>query len=188
VSLVYFNQRFRDLIQYVPGGPPNYLGSFANLTEAESNGYEAEFEFTPPGIVSASGNYTQASPLVKRVSSSYTGDLLPGQPLLRRPTHSGSGTLRVTPRRGSFAVTATYIGKRPDLDFNEFPSPTVTLPAYTKIDVAGSVDIWRAASNRSSFSLTARAENVLNKEYETVLHFPAPGRVLIIGARFSGSL
>lgn len=187
VSLVYFNQRFQDLIQYVPGGPPNYLGSFANLTEAESNGYEAEIEFTPPGLLSASGNYTQATPHVTKVSPSYTGDLVPGQPLLRRPTHSGSATLRIAPQRGSVAITATYVGKRPDLDFNEFPSPTVALPAYTKVDVAGSVDIWRAA-NRSALSLTGRIENVLDKEYETVIHFPAPGRVLLVGARFSGSL
>jgi vitamin B12 transporter len=185
---VYFKQRFRDLIQYVPGGPPDYLGSFANLTEAESNGYEAEVDFTPPGDVSASANYTQATPRVTRLSTSYAGDLVPGQPLLRRPTHSGSGTVRMTPRRGSLALTATYVGTRPDLDFNEFPSPTVTLPAYTKFDVAGSVDIWRAAANRSSFSVTARVENLLDKEYETVLHFPAPGRVLLVGARFSGSL
>jgi vitamin B12 transporter len=37
VSASYFNQRFKDLIQYVNGSAPDYLGIYANLTEAESN-------------------------------------------------------------------------------------------------------------------------------------------------------
>jgi len=93
----------------------------------------------------------------------------------------------VAPRLGSFSVTANYIGKRPDVDFVQFPSPTITLPAYTRVDVAGSLDIWRGR-NGASLALTGRAENALDKTYETVLHFPAPQRVILIGARFSGSL
>ena len=42
VSATYFNQRFSDLIQFVNGGPPDFKGSYANLTGASSNGYEAE--------------------------------------------------------------------------------------------------------------------------------------------------
>lgn len=187
VSIMYFRQRFEDLIQYVSGGPPTYLGSYANLTEAKSDGYEAEVELTPRGNISAIGSFTQATPRVTRVSPSYTGDLKPGDALLRRPTHSGSTSVRFTPKGASASITTTYVGERPDLDFNQFPSPTVTLPAYTLVDIAGTVDVWHSAG-RSSLSLTARAENLLDKRYETVLHFPAPGRTLLVGARFSGSL
>ncbi|HVD60083.1 MAG TPA: TonB-dependent receptor [Gemmatimonadaceae bacterium] len=187
VSIVYFHQRFQDLIQYVSGGPPTYLGSYANLTEAKSDGYEAEVELTPPGKISATASVTQATPRVTRVSPSYTGDLKPGDALLRRPTHSGSAILRFAPKGGSASITTTYVGERPDLDFNQFPSPTVTLPAYRLVDLAGAVDVWHSAG-RSTLSLTARVDNVLDKEYETVLHFPAPGRTLLIGARLSGSL
>jgi outer membrane cobalamin receptor len=186
VSIVYFHQRFEDLIQYVSGEPPTYLGSYANLTEAKSDGYEAEAELTPPGKVSAIVNYTQANPRVTRVSPSYAGDLVPGDALLRRPTHSGSASVRFARQGGSASITTTYVGERPDLDFNQFPSPTVTLPAYSLVDVAGSVDVWHGG--HSTLSLTARAENLFDKEYETVLHFPAPGRTLLVGARFSGSL
>jgi len=187
VSASYFNQRFFDLIQYVAGGPPEFKGSYANLAEAESNGYEMEADLAPPGIVSASASLTHARPRVTRVSSGYAGSLVPGEALIRRPTHSGTASLRMTPRRGSLALTASYVGKRPDLDFNSFPSPTVTLPAYTRVDVSGLVDVWKAA-NGSSLSLTARVENALDRDYQTVLHYPAPGRTVLLGARYSGSL
>jgi Outer membrane cobalamin receptor protein len=85
------------------------------------------------------------------------------------------------------SVTANYVGKRPDVDFAAFPSPTVTLPAYTRVDVSGSLELWKG-THGSSLSLNARAENAFGKKFETVLHFPAPGRVILIGARFSGSL
>lgn len=187
VSAGYFNQRFFDLIQYVAGGPPDFKGSYANLAEAESNGYEMEADVAPPGIVSASASFTWARPRVARVSSGYTGSLVPGEALIRRPTHSGTASLRIAPRRASLALTANYSGKRPDLDFNLFPSPTVTLPAYTRIDVSGLIDVW-TRPNGASLSLTGRVENALDREYETVLHYPAPGRTILVGARYSGSL
>ncbi len=187
ISASYFNQRFRDLIQYVSGGPPSFLGSYANLTEAESNGYEGEIEITPPGIVSGSASLTRATPKVTRISSAYVGDLTVGQALIRRPTHSGTVSLSIAPKPASLSVTASYIGKRPDVDFAQFPSPTVTLPAYVRLDAGGAFELWRGSGN-SSLAVTARAENALNRRYETVLRFPAPGRVILIGARFNGSL
>lgn len=187
LSASYFNQRFYELIQYVAGGPPSFKGSYANLTEAESNGYEAEVDVTPAGIMSAFASFTHARPRVARISPGYAGSLALGQALIRRPTHSGTASLRISPRRASLALTASYVGRRPDIDFNAFPSPTVTLPAHTRIDVSGVLDLWRAASG-SSLSLTARVENAFDKMYETVLHYPAPGRTILVGARYSGSL
>jgi vitamin B12 transporter len=93
----------------------------------------------------------------------------------------------VAPPGRSFSLTASYVGKRPDVDFNQFPSPTVTLPAYVRLDASSEQAIWRGQSG-SSLSLTARIENALDKRYETVLHYPAPRRTLLLGARFSGSL
>jgi outer membrane cobalamin receptor len=93
----------------------------------------------------------------------------------------------MAPGGRTISLTASYVGERPDIDFNQFPSPTVTLPAYVRVDASSESAIWRG-DNGSSLSLTARIENVLDKRYETVLHYPAPRRTLLIGARFSGSL
>ncbi len=185
----YFNQRFTDLIQYVSGGPPNYLGSYANLTEAQSRGYEVELNMSPINGWSASSSYAIATPRVTKVSSAYSGGLKVGDALVRRPTHTGNGTLSYSsPTGGSFSVQTSYIGKRPDYDFNQFPSPVVTLPAYVKLDLAGSLAIFHSASGSSSVSITGRVDNALDKKYEDVLHFASPGRSFLIGARLTGSL
>jgi outer membrane cobalamin receptor len=39
----------------------------------------------------------------------------------------------------------------------------------------------------SSLSLTGRVDNVFDREYEDVLNFRTNGRVVLIGARYSGS-
>ena len=188
-SAGYFNQRFRDLIQYVPGGPPAFLGSYANLTEAESHGYEAEINLTPVNAWSAAAGYTYARPRVTKVSSAYGGDLTEGQALLRRPKHSGNAVVTWSKRgAGSLSAIATYVGERPDLDFNQFPSPTIDLPAYTKLDFAASKDIVRDSEGKGAISLTFRVDNALDKKYEDVLHFQAPRRTFLLGARYAGSI
>ncbi|HZK78566.1 MAG TPA: TonB-dependent receptor, partial [Gemmatimonadaceae bacterium] len=167
LSADYFNQRFTDLIQYVSGGPPNYLGSYANLTEAQSRGYDVDVRMTPVNGWSASASYTIATPRVTKLSSDYSGDLKVGDALVRRPTHTGNGTLTYSaPTAGSFSLMASYIGERPDLDFSQFPSPVVTLPSYVKLDVAASRVIFHTGSGKGSVSLTGRVDNVLDKKYE----------------------
>lgn len=188
VTADYFNQRFGDLIQYVAGGPPAFLGSYANLTAAESNGYDVELAISPGSDFSANASYTYAAPRVTELSPSYGGDLVVGQALIRRARRTGAAVVRY--RRtgiGSISATASYVGPRPDIDFTQFPSPVVNLAPYTKLDLAGSVDVLRGRI-AAALALTARVENVFGKRYEDVLNFAAPGRVILIGARYTGAL
>ena len=189
LSGAYFSQRFLDMIQFVPGGPPDFLGSFANLTEAESNGYEAELMIRLGKAWSGQAGYTFSQPKVTRVSESYAGTLLPGDPLIRRPRHSGNAALSwYRGQAVSLSTTAMYIGERPDIDFNEFPSPTVMLPSYVRVDVAGSLGVLRSRRGKSVVALTFRVENLFDREYEDVLNFETPGRTILVGARYTGSL
>lgn len=182
VSANYFTQRFADLIQFVSGGPPDFKGSFANLTGATSNGYEAEIRVALSGKWRGSSGYTIVNPRVTRIPPGYGGSEKPGDALLRRPSHSGNAVLSYTrSRRLNVAVTATYVGKRPDLDFAQFPSPRVTLTDYTKLDLSTEFALTRI--ERGGLTLNARLENVFDKRYEDVLHFTAPGRTVLIGAR-----
>jgi outer membrane cobalamin receptor len=75
----------------------------------------------------------------------------------------------------------SFVGKRADLDFAQFPSPRVTLPSYTKLDL--SADFPLTTVRRGGLKLSLRLENALDKHYEDVLHFAAPGRTVLIGAR-----
>ena len=184
LSAMYFTQRFSDLIQYVNGGPPSYTGSYANLTGASSNGYEAEVSLSPSTNWRGSASYTIVNPRVTEVPSGYQGGDNVGDALIRRPSHSGSVVVAYSrPAGAGVGVALNFVGKRADTDFAQFPSPRVTLPAYAKLDLSGEIPI--AMRSRGGLMLNARVENALNKRYEDVLHFAAPGRTVLIGARAS---
>ncbi|HEY3114453.1 MAG TPA: TonB-dependent receptor [Gemmatimonadaceae bacterium] len=180
----YFAQRFSDLIQYVNGAPPTFKGSFANLTGATSNGYEAELHVTPTTNWRGSASYTIVSPRVTRIEPGYQGADRAGDALLRRPTHSGTLVVSYArPRGASLGTAISYVGKRPDLDFAQFPSPRVTLPAHTKVDLSAEYPL--TGPNRAQLSLNARIENLFNRSYEEVLHFASPRRTVLVGGRAS---
>ncbi len=178
----YFNQRFAELIQYVNGGPPSFKGSYANLTSASANGYEAELQIAPRHRWRGTASYTVVNPRVVETSAEYSGTDRAGDALIRRPSHSGSIVAAFTAASGfSLSSAISYVGKRPDLDFAQFPSPRVTLPAYTKTDL--SVEYPLTSPAGGGLTLNARVENLFDKRYEDVLHFSAPGRVVLVGAR-----
>ena len=77
----------------------------------------------------------------------------------------------------------SFVGKRPDVDFAQLPAPRVTLPTYTKLDL--SADYELTPTGNGGLTLNARLENALDKRYEDVLHFNAPRRTILVGARMS---
>ena len=180
----YFTQRFSDLIQFVNGGPPSFKGSYANLTGASSNGYEGELALSPSSNWRGSASYTIVNPRVTEIPPGYQGGDNVGDALIRRPSHSGSVVVMYSrPASAGVGVALNFVGKRADTDFAQFPSPRVTLPAYTRLDISAELPI--SVQKRGGLTLNARVENVLNKRYEDALHFAAPGRTVLIGARAS---
>ena len=181
LSASYFAQRFADLIQFVNGGPPDFKGSFDNLNAAVSNGYEAELQVLIAARLRGNASYTIVNPRVDAVDANYQGTDQAGDALLRRPSHWGTLGLSYFNTSGaSLGATLAYVGTRPDLDFSQFPSPRVSLPAYRKVDVSGELPLLQRTTR---VTLTARVENLLNKRYEEVLRFAAPGRTILIGGR-----
>lgn len=180
----YFAQRFSDLIQFVSGPPPTFIGSYANLTAATADGYEAELQLLHSAKWHGSASYTVVNPRVAAVDDGYQGEDRVGDELIRRPTHSGGFSVGYSPHTGAnFSVVATYVGSRPDIDFVQFPSPRVSLPAYTKVDLAAEYPLTRFS--RSGLALSARIDNVFDRKYEEVLHFTTPRRTFFVGARAS---
>ena len=187
IGASYFTQHFYDLIQYVNGGAPSFKGSFANLTGATSNGYEAEIELTPADRWRGSASYTIVNPRVTNIDPAYQGSSKVGDALIRRPSHSGSAVVSYgRPSSASFGAAVSFVGKRSDIDFAQFPSPFVTLPSYTKLDLSAELPLTRV--RRGGITLSARLENVFDKRYQDVLNFAAPGRTILIGARASSLL
>jgi outer membrane cobalamin receptor len=168
----------------VNGGPPNFLGSFANLTGATSNGYEGELEITPARNWRGTASYTIINPRVTQVDPGFQGSDRAGDELIRRPTHSGSFVVSYSRPRGvSLGAAVSYVGKRPDTDFSQFPSPRVTLAAYTKTDLSAEYPL--TGKKYGGLTLNARVDNIFDKRYQEVFNFATPRRTILVGGRAS---
>ncbi|MGH7719071.1 MAG: TonB-dependent receptor plug domain-containing protein [Gemmatimonadaceae bacterium] len=186
LAATYFDQRFRDLIQFTPlPAGTGFFGTFRNLPAARSRGVELQSRLTTAPGLSAGASYTWLRTRVTDAGAGATTDstFVSGERLLRRPTHLASLDLGYTSAaRGSIALAANYVGKRDDLDFSKFPAPRIVLPAYTRVDL--SAEAWITRRTRATpLALTVRIENLFDESYEPVYNFRAPGRTILAGAR-----
>ena len=78
----------------------------------------------------------------------------------------------------------TYVGRRDDVDFNQFPSQRVGLPGYALVDLSGEVAVVHAAGIRPGISAVARVENLFNARYDQVVGFAGRSGGVFGGARF----
>lgn len=100
-----------------------------------------------------------------------------GLPLLRRPRFSASWTLNGDiGKKWSGDVTVLWVDARDDVDPETFERDKAK--SYTTINLAVAWEAW----NR--LSITARALNILDADYQEVLGYPAPGRRFIGGLRY----
>jgi vitamin B12 transporter len=183
LTVAYFDQSFRDMIQWNPGAVAGEA-DYANVARATSRGFEVELRAAERNRFQGWLGYTHAGTRVTdagfHVGESAT--FVEGQSLLRRPitTVTGGGSWRSS-RNSRFSVSANHVGKRPDRDFTSFPAEPVTLDAYTTVDI--SVELpFAASASTAPFTLLFRADNVTGAEIEPVFGYVAPRRVLSVGA------
>lgn len=183
IGATWFDQRFRNLIQYTatPPGPeaPNYF----NIGAARAHGAELSLR-AETGIVAASAQYTWTSTRV--TDAGFGSDVAFQQdlPLLRRPRHSASAgaAIRLAPAvRG--LVDVRHTGSREDLDFTDpqnWAGSRVTLPAFTTFDAGAEFAVLRRGAD---LDVTLRVRNLFDERYQEIYNFPAAGRVLQVGVR-----
>ena len=182
----YFDQRFVDMIDYnasPAAGEPNY----SNVARASADGVELGAQLMPEPRLTVSASYTYLSATVTRSGfDSSSGALLAaGQPLVRRPKHSG--WLDVTfaaLHRGTVSLAVAYVGERQDRDFSSPSSPRVLLPSYVRVDCAAELDVVMSRGSTPGFAISGRVENLLDHAYEEVKNFPARRRAIFVGGEF----
>jgi vitamin B12 transporter len=170
VALTWFDQRFRDRVDFIPFPPDSAVfGTFANIGRANASGVELEGRVRTSGGVMLTTSYAY---LETEITEDEFGR--EGQRLLRRPRHTASATAAYVARRGSIAATVHRVGSRHDVGY-------VRLPWYTTLDVAGELQLLQRG--RMELALTARLENALDETYEAITNYRAPGRTLLVGGR-----
>lgn len=178
-----FWQRFSDLIQYTFTTPTPDASNFFNVGRARATGVEFGVEGRA-GRLRASGSWTllRTTVLDPGFDEGPDAAFVQGQRLLRRPSSSGrlfagydlSGDAELT-------VDLRLVGARDDRDFTGVPAKRVSLPGYATLDLGGRIEV-RPGALLPALTLSFRAENVLDEQYEEIAGFPTPGRAFYLGA------
>jgi vitamin B12 transporter len=173
-SGVYFNNLFHDLISYVIVDPINFIGQYQNVDRSMAQGAEASLSGRLSSHLSLTGAYTYTS-------SQYLSGGSAGQPLLRRPKHSGSVLATYLGSRWGANLGGTFVGRRADSDFfGLMPGgqPITHAAGYARVDLGG----WYAINSR--ITAYANVENALNDHYNEVVGYPALTANFRAGVRF----
>lgn len=161
ISLSYYDNVFKDLIQWIPN--PSGEWQPQNRAKTGSNGIETNIAWRPSSILYIDGNYTYNDTEDKE-SHFY---------LQRRPLNKYGVTLHLNPTgRGKMEITLAHAGKRvewEDSDFDGKPDRQLALAAYSRVDLLGSYKIGKTAE------IFGRIENLLDKEYEEARGYGVAG-------------
>ncbi len=181
VAVTYFNQRFRDLIEYNPAPPPGAPNYF-NVGGAIADGIEASLDQRVTARVVFSAKYTYLHTRVQQSGSPGDPDglFVPGKPLIRRPAHTLVPQVAATlGARARVMLGARWVGERDDLDFSR---PTgqrrVTMHPYTRLNAA-------AEYGRGRLLVTGRVENLLDDGAKQIPGFRDRGRTVLLGVRIT---
>ena len=165
IELAYFFSTISDLIVF---------GSdFRNINsdgESESSGLELRGKTKILGNYVLSGNYTYL-----------TSEDTDGNRQIRKPRHALNFSLstKVSDRlsvNGSLRMVRDTI----DSDFSQsWPYPKVALEDFTLLNANAIYQL------NDTVEIRARAENLLDEDYETALGFSTPGRAFYVGVSSS---
>ena len=179
----YFNQRFRDLIDYNGARTDT---SYFNIPAARAQGVElgATVPIGAGWWGSASYTFLYTRVLDGGSDSSATAQFRTGEPLVRRPEHAATLSLSgLLPGGGRASVVAAFTGDRQDIDFGA--GGRVTLHPYTRVDVSADYPLIRSRGPVPGVAVNLRIENAFGARYQEVLSFPARGRTILFGGEFS---
>ncbi|CBE69133.1 MAG: TonB-dependent receptor [Candidatus Methylomirabilis oxygeniifera] len=181
LNATYFHNRFTNLIAFVGGAP-----SFRNVQSARAKGIEAAARVHPGFGLTVGGTYTFLESKVLDNGGVGGTELPVGAPLIRRPKHRGSLSIDHVWERLHTNLTATFVGAQEDLDFRTFPSPRVTLPSYTTVDVAFAYLLLKDRLHLREVSLFGKVQNLFDEGFQETFGFSAPRITFLLG--FKGSL
>lgn len=186
IDATYFYNRYYDLI-VVLGGSLTHLSSFKsdNLANSRAQGAEFSARFRPTRWMSVAGSYTLLDSEILSLRGS--ADLAPkyfavGQPLQRRPRHSG--TMVATFSRGKFSANVTGYFRGKDLDVEPNFGPAYGLfynPGFANFGFNVNYALPRGVT------LYGNLRNALNSHYEEALGFPSPLLNFVSGVKWTFS-
>jgi len=188
LSAEYFSSRFYNIVSFafctpftpcdvtIPGAPA-FFGYYFNTDRSRARGINLAGETRFTHWLNLAGNYTYDDSLVIQSPNAFDPTEVPGNRLLRRPPHSGSLTLNAAYRRFGMTIGGYFSGVRTDADF--LGLGLTSNPGYARFDIATHYDLSHG------ISFYARAANLFDKQYQDALGYPALGRDVRAGVRYT---
>jgi vitamin B12 transporter len=169
-GVTYFHNDFKDLIALV-----SFTEGSENIQAARTQGVETVFALRPIRGWRARANYTYLDTTVTDDGGIGGQNTFPqGQPLLRRPRHSGSVSAGFQQNRLDAEATLYVKGASIDRDFSQPGAPRVDLPGYQKLDLAVAYTLFRDVMGLRHVVWKTVFQNVLNQNYQEVRGFSSP--------------
>jgi len=189
--VTYFNNDYTDQIAYRGGSAGDGIAEYINIDGSKATGWEMEWSLQRPARgVTASATYSYIDHrVVTNISTSQ--QFQPGQPLLRRPKHSGTIRAAWVHGRASVSVHARVVGDRHDhsfLSLRTVPNADRPTAMTTDITVNPGYSVVGAAFDLRAHrvvTLFVRGDNLADAAYDSVLGYPAMPRAFVAGARFN---
>ncbi len=184
----WFRNDYTEQIAYAPslGGGGDGVADYLNIDGSRATGLEIELGLRRPiGGLTASAAYALVdTEVVSNVSTSE--QFQSGQPLLRRPRHSGHVRLDYTRGRAGLHLNLQLAGDRHDSAFlglqRAADGRTVDItvnPGYALLTLGGQVRV------HDDLTLFARVDNAMNAVYDSALGYPGLPRAVVAGGRFT---
>ncbi len=181
LDAAYFWNRYDDLIVTVGrslADASRYISD--NISNARTQGLETSLAARPTRALSLRAGYVWQATRILAVdgTSVAPAPFAVGDPLLRRPAHTGfaDATLQAGRVSGFFRIDGR--GSALDID----PSFGASGGLY---DTTGYVvaDAGASVALHSRVQANLRVTNLLGRQYEEILGFPALGRAVMVGVR-----
>jgi vitamin B12 transporter len=170
-----FHHDYRDQIAFVTLDFTTFQGSYVNLGRTRGRGVELSVEAAAHRSLRLAAAYTYLDGEIVTSSSGFDPVLAAGKPLLRRPPHQASFWMHAGTERYGVGASLVLVGERADSDFAGLGLERNE--AYARFDARARLTLGRG------FSVFVAGENLLDREYQEVLGYPALGRSIRAGLR-----
>ncbi len=168
VDSVFFRIEYRDLIQILPAG-------IENVGEARTQGIESGVQIHLNSLFSIKGNHTYLQAKDKDSDAD----------LPFRPHHQGNMGVRITPTPNFVADLDLHMVSSQELSADFILRDGTILegrsPGYARLDFSSTVTAFHSYGWLRESRISLAVKNLLNKDYQEIPGFPAPGIGILIG-------
>jgi vitamin B12 transporter len=180
-TLDYFHNEFYNIVSFAGSAPttecPYGGGTYFNTDKARAYGANSTIEAKVTSWLNIVGNYSYDNSRVLVSPNYYDPTLAPGNRLFLRPLNAGNLIFNAKFRKTNWNLAGTYVGRRTDSDF--LGLGYTSAPSYVRWDFATVIPVYYG------FSVTARVENLFDKQYSDAIGYPALGRNYRLGLRYA---